>query len=38
VPLPRNADKFLELENGCLSLVITKQILTENLSSTRSSD
>ena len=27
----RNADKFLEIENGCLSLVITQQILTENL-------
>ena len=36
VPLPRNADKLLELENGSLSLVITKQILTENLSSAKS--
>jgi hypothetical protein len=38
VPLPRSADKFLELDNGSLSLVITKQILTENLSSARSSN
>jgi hypothetical protein len=32
IPLPPNADKFLEIDNGSLSLVITKQILTENLS------
>jgi hypothetical protein len=38
IPLPRNADKFLEIENGCLSLVITKQILTENLSSAKISN
>jgi hypothetical protein len=31
IPLPRTADKFLEVENGSLSLVITKQILTETL-------
>src|SRR4051812_46873287 len=24
IPLPRNADKFLEIDNGSLSLVITK--------------
>jgi hypothetical protein len=25
IPLPRTADKFLEVEGGCVSLVITKQ-------------
>jgi hypothetical protein len=25
IPLPRSADKFLEVESGCLSLVITRQ-------------
>ena len=33
IPLPRSADKFLEVENGCLSLVITKQVFIENLAS-----
>ncbi|EWY40674.1 hypothetical protein N825_35235 [Skermanella stibiiresistens SB22] len=27
IPLPRSAEKFLEIENGCLSLVITKRIM-----------
>ena len=31
IPLPRSADKFLEIENGSLSLVITKQIQTESM-------
>ncbi|WP_158047833.1 hypothetical protein [Skermanella pratensis] len=34
IPLPRSSEKFLEIENGSLSLVITKQILTETLTRT----
>lgn len=29
IPLPRSADKYLEMEGGNLSLVITKQVMAD---------